>query len=101
MQIFDRILDLIIAYPAYFLLFTISLVAIVITVYDKIISKKKSKRRVPEATLLMISALGGSLAMYLTMLIIRHKTKHMKFMIGIPAIMIWQIALAVLLILQF
>lgn len=83
------------------MLFTISLVAIVITVYDKIISKKKSKRRVPEATLLMISALGGSLAMYLTMLIIRHKTKHMKFMIGIPAIMIWQIALAVLLILQF
>lgn len=101
MQIFNKILNLIIAYPAYFLLFTISLVAIVITVYDKIISKKKSKRRVPEATLLMISALGGSLAMYLTMLIIRHKTKHMKFMIGIPAIMIWQIALAVLLILQF
>lgn len=42
---------------------------------------------------MLLSALGGSLAMYVTMKKIRHKTKHKKFMIGIPVIMIIQIAL--------
>ena len=37
--------------------------------------------------------LGGSAAMFVTMLIIRHKTKHPKFMIGIPVIMAVQAAL--------
>ena len=45
--------------------------------------------------LLLFSALGGSVAMFITMLIIRHKTKHVKFMLGIPIIMIVQIAIAV------
>ena len=50
--------------------------------------------RVPEAQLLLISALGGSVAMYITMQTIRHKTQHPKFMIGIPAIMVAQAILA-------
>ena len=41
-----------------------------------------------------VAALGGSVAMYITMQTIRHKTQHPKFMIGIPAIMILQLALA-------
>jgi uncharacterized membrane protein YsdA (DUF1294 family) len=40
----------------------------------------------------MISALGGSVFMYLTMLVIRHKTQHKKFMIGIPVIIFLQLA---------
>ena len=78
----------------------ISAVAFVITVYDKIISKKPGVRRVPEATLLLISALGGSVCMFATMLLIRHKTKHAKFMIGIPLIMIVQAGLIVFFILK-
>ena len=101
MQIFNKIFNLIIAYPAYFWFLLFSLIAIVITVYDKIISKKRGKKRIPEATLLVISALGGSLAMYLTMLFIRHKTKHMKFMIGIPVIMALQIAAIVFIVTKF
>ena len=90
-------LDLIAKYPAkalaaaYFL--TVSLVAIIITVYDKRIAGK-GKRRIPEATLLAWSALGGSVAMLLTMILIKHKTLHNKFMIGIPLIMLLQ-ALAI------
>ena len=55
-------------------------------------------RRVPERTLLIISALGGSIAMLITMRTIRHKTQHMKFMIGIPAIIVAQCALIVALV---
>ncbi len=75
----------------------ISLFAVYQTVRDKGLSNvpKDSPNywRVPEAQLLLISALGGSVAMYLTMKAIRHKTQHPKFMIGIPAIMVLQIAL--------
>ena len=68
----------------------VSLISIIITIYDKKIAGK-GKRRVPEATLLMWSALGGSIAMLLTMFSIRHKTQHKKFMIGIPLIIILQV----------
>lgn len=73
----------------------ISVIAIVVTCYDKIAATKRPKHRTPEATLLFISMLGGSVAMYITMQIIRHKTKHMKFMIGIPVIILVQAAIAV------
>ncbi|MCH5300922.1 MAG: DUF1294 domain-containing protein [Ruminococcus sp.] len=66
-------------------LIVINLIAVVITVYDKH-SAKKHKWRVKERTLLIVSALGGSAGMYITMHIIRHKTKHLKFMLGIPLI---------------
>ena len=49
--------------------------------------KAKAKRavwRIPEATLMLVGLFGGALAMYVTMKTIRHKTKHKKFMIGLP-----------------
>ena len=73
----------------------ISLVAAVVTVYDKWAAKHRPRHRTPEKTLLILSALGGSVAMLLTMLGIRHKTKHPNFMVGIPLILAAQIALAV------
>ena len=72
----------------------ISLLAIILTVYDKRAPQRR-KWRVRESTLLFIAALGGSVAMLLTMQFIRHKTKHSKFMVGIPVIIVLQIALAV------
>ena len=78
-------------------LIVISAISIIVCVYDKIISKKnRVELRIPEKVLLILSALGGSLAMYITMQITHHKTKHLKFMIGIPVIMVVQIALIVL-----
>lgn len=68
----------------------ISLIAATVTVVDKLRAPDPAKRRVPENTLLLLSALGGSVAMYITMLMIRHKTRHSKFMIGIPIIILFQ-----------
>ena len=61
----------------------ISAVSIIMTVYDKWAAKHK-KRRVPERTLLSLGFIGGAAAMYLTMKMIRHKTKKKKFMVGLP-----------------
>ncbi len=72
----------------------VSLLSVVVCVYDKVISKKgKVQLRIPEKSLFLWSAAGGSLAMFLTMQIIRHKTKHPSFMIGIPVIFVLQVAL--------
>lgn len=71
----------------------ISVVSVVVCIYDKIAAKHNPKHRTREATLLLLSAIGGSVAMYATMQLIRHKTKHVKFMLGIPLIIIAQIAL--------
>ena len=71
----------------------ISLISIIVCIYDKKISKKnRVELRIPEKTLLVLSALGGSVAMFITMLLIRHKTKHVKFMLGIPLIILVQAA---------
>ena len=71
----------------------ISLLAIILTIHDKRAARQR-KWRVRESTLLLVAALGGSVAMLMTMRIIRHKTKHAKFMVGIPVIIALQIALA-------
>ena len=70
----------------------ISILSIIITIYDKKIAGTGA-RRISEKTLLVFSAIGGSVAMLLTMFAIRHKTQHKKFMIGIPLIMIVQAVL--------
>lgn len=64
-------------------LIAVSLVAVLITAADKL-AAKKGAWRVPEATLMLIGLFGGALPMYVTMKTIRHKTKHKKFMIGLP-----------------
>ena len=68
----------------------ISLVTAIKTAYDKRDAKKYPKNRIPENVLLMLAIAGGSIAELLTMLKIRHKTKHKKFMIGLPVIIVLQ-----------
>ena len=69
----------------------ISLISIITTAWDKHCAKR-DMWRVPEKTLIIMSILGGSVAMYVTMKTIRHKTKHPKFMVGIPVIIFLQVA---------
>ena len=76
----------------------ISLISIIVCCYDKIAAKKFTKHRTRESTLLLLSALGGSVAMLLTMFVIRHKTKHAKFMVGIPFIITAQVAIVLLIL---
>lgn len=59
---------------------------------------KKNRWRIPEATLMTVAALGGSVGSLLGMYTVRHKTKHIKFVLGIPAILVIQIFVAVYLI---
>lgn len=66
----------------------------VLTVYDKIAAKIAQRHRIPEAVLITFGALGGAIPMYLTMLIIRHKTKKPKFSVGFPLMILLHSALA-------
>ncbi len=85
-----------IIFIAYFI--AISALAVYQTKRDKQLSARKkdsySYWRIPESQLLFIAALGGSFAMYAAMQKYRHKTKHPKFMVGLPLIMLLQILLA-------
>ena len=71
-------------------LIAISLISVIVCIYDKIAAKHNPRHRTRERTLLLLSAMGGSVAMLLTMLLIRHKTRHAKFMLGIPGIIVIQ-----------
>jgi uncharacterized membrane protein YsdA (DUF1294 family) len=71
-------------------LIIISVLSAGLTLYDKS-AAPRGARRIKERTLLIISAFGGSVAMYVVMRIARHKTKHLKFMAGIPVIIVMQI----------
>ena len=57
--------------------------------------KRKAQKglwRIPEATLMTVAALGGSIGSLISMYTFRHKTRHPKFTVGIPAILILQLA---------
>jgi len=58
---------------------------------------RKGVWRIPEATLMGLAAAGGSIGAIAGMYIFRHKTRHPKFVLGLPAIVIGQIALYFLL----
>lgn len=61
------------------------------------VDKSKAKRgkwRVPERTLLVLAAFGGSAGAVLGMIIFRHKTRKRKFSVGVPLILAVQIGLA-------
>ena len=72
------------------------IMAVAVTVWDKRRARRQAWR-VPERTLWLVSLLGGSVATYLTMRIIRHKTLHRQFMWGLPLLIVAQVALIVFL----
>ncbi|MFI3209137.1 MAG: DUF1294 domain-containing protein [Eubacteriales bacterium] len=51
----------------------------------------KHQYRIPEKQLILIAVLGGSVGAYVGMKTFRHKTKHVKFTLGVPAILIAQV----------
>ncbi len=56
---------------------------------------KKNLWRIPEATLMTVAALGGSVGSLIGMYAVRHKTRHLKFTLGIPLILAVQVVAAV------
>lgn len=59
---------------------------------------QKGRRRIPEATLLGFAAIGGSVGALIGMYAFRHKTRHYKFTIGVPLLMLAQCLLVLYLI---
>lgn len=60
--------------------------------------KQKARRgawRIPEATLIWVAILGGSVGSLIGMYLFRHKTRHLKFTVGIPLILFLQLALVI------
>ena len=59
-----------------------------------LIDKQKARKnlwRIPESTLLGCCVIGGSMGGLVGMYLFRHKTKHIRFMVGIPLMLILQL----------
>lgn len=80
-----------------FYLLEINVTALLLCAVDKACARK-NVWRVPETTLLLSAALGGSGGLLMGMLVLRHKTRHKQFVMGVPALLIVQLALLYLLI---
>ena len=76
----------------FFIILGMTLLTINVCGADKFAAQRQ-RRRVPEKVLFLLSALGGSVGMYLGMFTFRHKTKHWYFVVGIPLIILVQAAI--------
>ncbi len=61
----------------------------------------KGKWRIRENTLLFLAAIGGAAGALLGMKLFRHKTRHPRFSIGIPVLLILQVFAVIILITIF
>lgn len=75
-------------------LFLINAVAFLLMLVDKQ-KARKNLWRIPERTLFLSALLGGSAGAILGMYTFRHKTRHLSFTLGMPAILAGQVGLAV------
>lgn len=83
-----------------FYFMVINIISVIVTILDKF-KAKHGKWRTPEKTLFILSAIGGAVGMYITMHLIHHKTKKMRFMVGIPLIFFAELLIAILLLFMF
>jgi uncharacterized membrane protein YsdA (DUF1294 family) len=70
----------------------INFTALILMAHDKS-QARKNRRRIPEKTLFLVAALGGSIGSIAGMRAWRHKTKHFSFVFGMPAILVLQLIL--------
>ena len=78
----------------------INIITFIAYARDKRLAKKSNARRIPEKTLLLLAAIGGSIGALIAMYTLRHKTLHKKFFLGVPAILIIQTAITLYLLLK-
>ena len=63
-----------------------------------LVDKQKAQRgawRIPEATLMGVALIGGSLGTIAGMYLFHHKTRHWQFAFGIPIMMVLHVCLAI------
>ena len=73
-------------------LIVLNIIGFAIMGIDKWKAKKRTFR-VPEATLFIISIIGGSMGSILGMYVFHHKTRHWYFVYGMPFILLLQLAI--------
>lgn len=71
----------------------INLAAFIVFGADKL-QAKRGGRRVPEKTLMILCAVGGSIGGLAGMYVFHHKTLHSKFTLGVPMILLAQVIIA-------
>ena len=79
--------------PIILYLIAVNALSFLLMLADKHRARKKLWR-IPERTLLGAAIIGGSLGSLVGMYLFRHKTKHPKFSVGIPVILLLQLSLA-------
>lgn len=79
-----------------------SLVLFILMGRDKRLARTQ-QRRIPEATLFFLAVLGGGLGGCFGMQVFRHKTRHLKFIVGFPliALLQWGLVIYVIFIAPF
>lgn len=75
-------------------LIIINAAALLLMLADKLKAKRRGWR-IPEATLMGVAAAGGSIGALVGMYLLRHKTRHLKFALGLPLILFIQVLLAI------
>lgn len=78
--------------PLIIYLITVNISAFFLAGYDKA-RAVNHKYRVPENTLLLWAVLGGGAGLMLGFFLFRHKTRKMRFMVGVPLIIAAQIVI--------
>ena len=61
---------------------------------------KKGEWRIKEGTLFMITLLGGGIGTISGMYVFRHKTKKLKFTVGLPTILLVEVVLIIYLLIK-
>ena len=80
-------------------LLIVNAIGFILMLTDKI-KAKKNLWRIPEATLMTLAAIGGSIGALAGMYLVRHKTLHLKFTVGIPIFLFAHILIAIWLIVK-
>ena len=78
----------------------INAVSFILMLADKY-KAKKNRWRIPEATLMGFAAAGGSIGALAGMYLVRHKTKHLKFTVGIPVLLFIHIVFIMWLLVKY
>ncbi|MCX6795376.1 MAG: DUF1294 domain-containing protein [Candidatus Falkowbacteria bacterium] len=81
--------------------FALNLLAFLIMLFDKIKSSQPGAERISEGMLFFLATIFGSIGVYCGMFVFRHKTKKWYFLIGIPLLVIQNIALVYCFLLFF
>ena len=74
----------------------VNLAGLIVMGIDKLRARKRAWR-IPESTLFVIALIGGSLGTTIGMHLFHHKTRHWYFLFGMPAILVLQIAIVLIL----